>query len=231
MAKIHCPRHNDENPSVEVYETAGFCFSGCGVIPLEELGGVTPTPKPKEDIQAKLVYIDTLPVKDIRGVILPYDSTGYYLIWPNREYYLLRQWDKEPKYIGPTGHQRPLYKILDSVPVKRLFLVEGEYNALSLATAFEYDYSDIISPGSAGEFKHLHKHLTRLSLYDTVYIIVDKDPAGVLAAIHAKSFLLGKIPNIKIIFTNPERDCNDILVTEGKDALRKEINKLMSKAL
>lgn len=169
-------------------------------------------------------YILGLNRARIRGFDLPFDEKGYYLVWPKHDYYKLRRFEGDPRYVGPSGHKPPPFWAQRSGS-SRLFLVEGEYNALSVAQA--YSAADILSFGAAGELnpRNLATHLSMLTQYDTIVVIVDRDAAGALAAIHAKSVLSHKVPEVSILFTDLNNDCNDILVKHGKEALREEIDR------
>lgn len=234
MPKVKCPRHNDENPSVEVYENGGYCFSGCGPIPLSELGLANELQRPKErireDLAARRSYIASLPIGSFRGFSFPYDVRGFYLLFPGSDYYKQRLFSpgKRGKYLNPSGHPQPLFKArFLSLPT--LFLVEGEFNSLSVAEAFKE--SDVISPGSAGDFysKKTVSLFTRLPYYDKIIVVVDRDAAGVAAAINAKVLLSKKAREIKILLM--EEDANKIHEEKGIAALRAEIEKKLPQAL
>jgi len=234
MERIHCVRHSESTPSLVVYESHAFCYGGCGRIELSELGRQM-ADKPKEpryveDLKKKLDYIASLPTKLIRGFNLPYDDSGYYCVWPSGDYYKLRVWNPgaKDKYRGASGHPKPVFwarqgrALHEHGASRTLAIVEGEFNALSIAEAFpEWD---VCSPGSASDFKTEKTRrflLTYCSSYCTVVIVADKDGPGTEAAIHAKSLLIGKVPNIPIILM--EKDANEILIETGKDALRQRI--------
>lgn len=232
MAKKYlCPRHQEATPSVEHYGDHAFCFGCHQSIPLAELGEeakeVSRGPIYIEDIASTLVSIDLLPRKEIRGFTLPYNSRGYYLVWPSRDYYKMRIEGAEAgsKYRGPSGHKKPPFLAADVPSSGRLALVEGEFNALSLA-ALEPPF-DVISPGGAGDFysKGNERHLRDYARYSRVDIVVDADAAGAQAAIETKAKLvtLG-CPEVKIHLV--ERDFNVILVESGKEALRDECKRM-----
>ncbi len=111
-----------------------------------------------------------------------------------------------------------------------LVLVEGELNALSVGEAFpEWD---VCSPGSASDFKKDATRrflLTTVRYYRTLIICTDYDGPGTEAAIHVKGILVGKIPNIHIALM--KRDANEILIENGKEALRAEIEREMQRGL
>ena len=223
--RIYCIKHEEKTPSLVVYDTHAHCFGGCGRIELSELGLTAPeAPKPryKEDLAKKREYINALPVKEIRGLPFRYDSLGYYVCWPNSDYYKLRLFSPGdgPKYKNPSGHTQPVFWARRSTG-QTLYVVEGEINALSLAEAVQYD---IMSPGSASNFLALTSNdLTIYRSYANIIIMVDRDAAGTAAAIHLKGLLLGKVPFVSIVLM--PKDCNQVLIDHGKEALKDEADR------
>lgn len=226
--KVKCPRHEDINPSCEVYPEHGYCFVCSEVIPLSELGIKGPYRPEKEpyveNVNQKLDYIRLLGRESIRGLWLPCDSTGYYICWPNANYYKLRLHnprDGESKYLGPTGHKPPIFKAREFPYSRILYIVEGEINALSLA---ETDIKGhIISLGSASNFiSDLYKkELTPDMPYDNIVVVVDKDPAGIAGAISIKSKLLAWGKKVSVVLMSI--DANEMLLTVGKEALQHHV--------
>lgn len=230
--KVLCPRHQESTPSVKIYPDGGYCY-GCGAqIPLTELGlpnSYTPQRKYVEDLDAGREYIATLPVKEIRGFNLPYNDFGYYLLWPNCSYYKRRNWgDADPKYTNPAGYPQPLFGVRELFQ-GRIFLVEGEFNALSLAHAYPND--SVISPGSASNFKHMAgtSMLTIVRYYRTVVVVVDSDAAGVDAAIHTKGTLVNKVPELQIALM--QKDANELYCEGGKELVHEEVERALSEGL
>ncbi len=226
-----CPKHKEKTPSAVVYGDGFFCF-GCGARgPASELGlppGERIEITYKEDIAESIARIEALPRKLIRGFMLPYNDRGYFLVYPDRAYYKLRLGvgdDAGNKYRGPTGHKKPKFVAHKSGNLRRLVLVEGEFNALSLA-ALELPW-DVVSPGAAGDFfsKSRASDLQEYAKYERVDIVVDDDGAGFQAAIECASQLkvLG-CENVKAHFV--KRDFNDIYDKDGKEAL-KEVAKAL----
>ncbi len=228
--KYLCPKHEEKTPSANAYHDGYHCF-GCGARgPLSELGlpaGERIEYTYVEDLNSTIAYIKLLPGKEIRGFPLHYNSRGYYLLWPSEEYYKLRieGADSGSKYRGPSGHSKPPFVaspssgVLQSGNVDRLVLVEGEFNALSLA-ALEPPF-DVISPGGAGDFysKTGQRELLQYARYSRVDVIVDADAAGAQAAIETKAKLITLgCPEVKIHLM--DKDFNDILVQDGKGVLR-----------
>lgn len=225
MPKVLCPKHEDTNPSVEVYEDVGYCFVCRQSIPFIELGldSVVPSgPKYIEDLEKKREYIDTLPRREIRGFQFPCSTKGYYILFPESNYFKFRFFDGPEKYKNPSGHSQPLF-IAIFRGSSNLFIVEGEINALSISCA--YPEADVVSPGSAGEFdsKKQTANLTLYSKYENITIIVDRDAAGTLAAIQLKSFLIKKVPKVSIVLMPV--DANDLLLQHGKEYLKEDIEK------
>jgi DNA primase len=221
--KYLCPKHEEKTPSANAYADGYHCF-GCGARgPLSELGlpaGERIEITYVEDIASSIARIKNLPKQEIRGFQLHADSTGYYLLWPNDTYYKRRIYGAESgnKYRGPSGHSKPWFEINRPHPY-RLAIVEGEFNSLSLAT-LELPLA-ICSPGGAGDFysKGAQKNMERASRFEEIHIIVDADAAGAQAAIETKAKLITLgCSEVKIHLV--EKDFNDILVQDGKEALR-----------
>lgn len=213
MPKVFCPRHDEKTPSCEVYDEYAYCYGGCGRIPLSELGGsyIRPAAKPPTDLKSELERIKALPLTDVRGLRLPSDADGYYLLWPGDAYYKMRRWigTNGDKYKNPRGHKKPLF-----IPHLRasdtLAIVEGELNALSLASV-NPPFS-VCSPGSASDFseKLISQEASFFLTYKRFLVIVDNDKAGLEAAIRLKKALLKSTPYISII--PMRRDANELLV-------------------
>lgn len=223
--KYLCPKHKEETPSAVAYATGYHCF-GCGASgPLNELGleGERIEITYIEDLASSIDRINHLPKQLIRGFSLPADSTGYYLVWNDNSYYKRRIINAESgnKYRGPSGHRKPQF-IAREGSSSHLVLVEGEFNALSLAS-LEIPMT-IISPGGAGDFysKGRNKDLLEYAKYDRVDIVVDDDGAGLQAAIECSSQLkvLG-CANVKAYFV--KTDFNEVLCEKGKEGLEKAI--------
>lgn len=232
--KVNCAFHDDTNPSMEIYENGFYCFV-CGAKgPLDKLpGGKSYEAKPKyvEDLQRTRSYIRTLPTKSIRGFPFPCDAKGFYITWPDDAYYKLRLFEpgEGPKYKNPSGHSQPPYWVRRTLNNPSIFVVEGEINALSVSESFPE--CDVVSPGSASDIgaKKTERLLTHICEYANIIIVVDRDPAGTAAAIQAKGFLLSK--NVRSTIVLMGRDANAILVQDGKETLRKEIERGMQAGL
>lgn len=227
--KIHCtnPDHDDRNESMQVYDDGGFCFA-CGYLDRSQSDTNAPV-REKEDIGAKIEYITSQPRVQIRGLTLHSDSHGYYILWPERNFYKKRLIGGTPsRYLGPSGIRPPLFKIHGDG--KAMAIVEGEINALSLA-AGEFK-GCIVSPGSASNMiNFLQEYLNMSYSCAIVNIIVDKDAAGVAAGIELKRELLKKGKRVQLIAC--EKDLNQLLQDEGKEGVRKwvEENLEMQKGL
>lgn len=224
--RIRCPHHEEKTASCHLYLDHYYCF-GCGATgPLTNLDksilpDVIEAVEP-EDLAKSLARIDKLPTKVIRGLEFPYDSQGYYLVWPDRDYYKLRMFDSnaEAKYIGARGHKRPLLWAQKNQSTN-LLLVEGEINALSLAKAL--DGIDIASPGGAGDFssRRIRKLLTSIGNYSTVVVIADRDRAGTEAIINAVSEL--RSSGREALGILMEEDANALLERVGALGLKQHV--------
>lgn len=227
--KYPCPHHEEKTPSAVAYANSyySFCCGRSG--PLSALG-VSPGERIEvtyvEDVASSIARISALPKQEIRGFKLHADDRGYYLLWADGTYYKRRVYgaDASNKYRGPSGHRKPWFKI-PGPSTGRLLLVEGEFNALSLA-AIE-PAASIYSPGGAGDFysKGSQKDLEEASRFQEVHVIVDADAAGAQAAIETKVRLVSLgCPDVRIHLV--EKDFNDILVINGKEALRDEAKRM-----
>lgn len=233
--KVRCRFHEDRVASMHLYEDHGFCFVCGKYASLDELGmeGAPAPVKPRyvEDLEAKAIYIWELPRKLVRGFSLPCDKDGFYIEYPGSLFYKFRFWNPpegKDKYRCPPGHPKEIF-VWNDRPSPTLLIVEGELNAMSLGEAFpEYD---VISPGAASDFlsKRTTDYLTTLCHYANMLVVVDRDPAGTVAAIHAKATLLPVCRNVSIVLM--KRDANEILTNDGKEALKEEFKRLMSHGL
>lgn len=221
-----CPWHEDRTASLKLMTYGWRCY-GCDKRPthaeVETALGKTieqgeTREVEKEDLKEKFKYINSLPKKEIRGLLLPEDERGYYIVWPDEQYYKYRLYSSKPKYVSPRGHQPPLLWARNGKG-STLWVVEGEINSLSVSKVVS---DDVCSPGSATIFDRLvKKHLTQFMQYSTINVVVDNDSAGIKALIAAKSTFLHNIPFAKYI--RLEKDCNEILCEEGPKELRRRL--------
>lgn len=228
--KYLCPKHEEKTPSANAYSDGYHCF-GCGARgPLSELGlaaGERIEITYVEDIASSISRIRALPKQAIRGFELHADERGYYLLWNNDSYYKRRVYgaDAGSKYRGPSGHKKPPFYATELKPTAALTLVEGEFNALSLA-ALELNLN-VVSPGGAGDFYSRGNEplLHEAAKFGLVHVVVDADAAGAQAAIETKAKLITLgCPDVRLHLV--EKDFNDILVQSGKEALREEAKRL-----
>jgi len=212
---INCPLHSDQHASMKIYGPVAYCFVCCMSIPTAELNlpsSITPQTKQIEDVGAMMEYIKTLPTAHIRGLELPYDESGYFVVWPNGRFFKKRKNYGSTRYLAPAGHKVPLY--ICPGDSRNLLVVEGELNAQSLYNViWEHDYK-IVSPGSAGEFL---KHIDFYLKYDKITLILDRDAAGVVHGTHIKDILLKHRRNASLVLV--KTDFNDKL-QESEEALK-----------
>jgi len=232
MRRIICKWHKEDTPSMVIYPEAAYCF-GCGKKAKLEEVGIEPDPDFKieeEDISKTIEYINTLPIREIRGLGLPYDDLFYYIVWPLENYYIKRFILKDApfkqKYICPKGHERPLLVL--NRGQNNLMIVEGELNALSIIEALIPNYYNIyvdtpdltvVSPGGAS---NIPKHLTEYLKYDNIKIVADLDKAGVAAGLQLENALVKHGKKVEHYFF--EEDANDLLVKYGVEEIRKRYN-------
>lgn len=216
--KIKCRNaaHVERTDSCHVYGSRWYCF-GCGASGrLDGTEAASPAEDQEpEDLSDAYEYIESLPLSDVRGLRLPSDARGYFVCWPDRDYYKRRFWRGEPKYVGAKGHAKPLFWARRGG--ERLLLCEGEINALSLAEALPFA---VASAGGVGDFtsRRLEKHYPQLQTYARITVIVDNDPPGAIAAIEALGYLRARGHQVDYILMDP--DANDVLVSQGKTALK-----------
>lgn len=219
--KVLCPAHKDTNPSLHLYEEWAHCYT-CGYhVRIEEIATpeqILSMQKEPTDIGAELEYISSLPLKEIRGLALPADDRGYYIVWPDGHFYKKRMFNDTPRYVAPRGHPLPLF--VYSVHPRNLVIVEGELNAMSLHEACVTD-ATIASPGGVAvprknrQLKYLDKFLT----FDQIIVIVDKDVAGVCWGVKVKEELLKRGKRVQLIAL--EKDFNQQLQDGGIEEIRK----------
>lgn len=234
MAKVLCPFHSDNTPSMEVYPDGyGFCFVCRTRAPLEEverLSGsvvsIEPRSIAKEDLEASLKYIRGLPKVSLRGLEFHADGNSYYVTKEGWPYYNRRMFDVEGskgKYKCPSGHPKPLLRAHEALggETSPILIVEGEINALSIASIGVP--ATVVCPGGSGDF------FSRAGLANIPYylnfsrqvLICDEDAAGAMAAIELSSKLKQQSKDVQILLMR--RDANEVLCVDGKEALRKEI--------
>lgn len=216
MQRILCvnPEHKESNPSMVVYEDYAHCFS-CGYrVSTAKLGHLNLMParrREPENLVEALAYVKALPLARVRGLDLPADQEGYYLVWPDGSYYKKRKWiaENKVKYMCPRGHAKPLFIPYVVEKANTLVIVEGELNALSLAS-LKPNFS-ICSPGGVGDFKNeLLERYSKFFLGHTRFrLILDYDIPGMEAAIRMKKLLMKRTPYVELKLM--KRDCNDLL--------------------
>ena len=211
--KINCtsPHHDDRTASMEIYEDAGYCFS-CGWVD-RSIGDIEHgKKKDSENIEEKIKYILSLPKSKIRGLLLPSDLLGYYIVWPDNTYYKCRTYSGQARYIGPRGHRAPLYKL--GTNKDALIIVEGELNALSLYEA-KVTQATVVSPGSANEMlRHLDTYLT----YSYIAVIVDYDRPGISNGLRLKDTLLKRGKQVRLLAVT--KDLNQLYEEKGKEGIK-----------
>lgn len=223
---ITCPHHDDKTASLAKYEDgSAYCFSCSLYYPPStfDVDRSTLSPVPTEDIGARIRHIKELPTQEHRGLTFHYDSTGYYILWPDDSYYKCRKWVPDPsKYKNPRGISQPGFYLTGRNAI--LFIVEGEINALSLKKV--YPRCAVLSPGSAGNFKEklLKNYLAEIKKYNKVIIIVDYDKAGLTALKEIKGVLNKNLIYPKIYMNS--MDINEMLTKYGETKIKEELKEM-----
>ncbi len=205
---------------MHVYEDGCYCFS-CGftcdikdVLNEEEIRKFRKEKPEKEDLEETIRQIELLDMRKVRGLTLKSDSTGFYIIWPDRSFYKKRLAAGTSRYVGPRGHRPPLFKI-ERASKDLLIIVEGELNCLSLDLSLGDSGVSIVSPGSASG---LQGYIDYYIKYKQIIIVMDKDPAGVVAGLELKKTLQLRRKSVKLIAVDP--DFNETLQTLGPEAVK-----------
>lgn len=218
--KILCPFHEDSNPSMELYPDGhGYCFVCGKSAQIKDEGDPSlPPEKEPEDLHASIRRIKELPVKQVRGLWLHFNESGYFILWPNDTYYKLRRASGNPRYLAPTGHTPPLFYLRNVVThAQTLLIIEGELNAMSAYLVL--DETDVISPGSATNFLTRESELLELAeKYDRVVVWTDNDSAGIKAIWSILPRLTKMVGNVTYIVG--DEDANDLLVQKGYEGLK-----------
>lgn len=231
--RIRCIFHKEATPSLVQRKDGWYCYGACHKLytnkEVQERTGEAyeyeEEDTEKEDIGDSIKRLESLPFRDLRGLRFRSDASGFYVLWPSKKYYKYRRFNAGdlPKYIGPRGYAPPLFWARqEDRPI--LGIVEGEINSLSIAEVVDWD---VCSPGSASCFNsdNLARYLSDFKRYSSIIVILDKDSAGSKALIEAKSYLLYKVPFLTFFQIAP--DANEILVTHGKEALKRTIDSYM----
>lgn len=214
ITKIICPIHNEDTASMVLYPDGAYCFGCKALIRMDT--GVKRTYEKRESIDKS--FIKDLPTKTIRGLTLPYDESGYYIEYPNTDFYLLRKWETgNNKYKYPYNTTRPMF-VLPGGPI--LVIVEGQLNALSLEKSVSgiRQYFTIASPGSANSI-NAKNHVDYYLGFDKIIVVVDADEPGVAAANRLKETLYKNNKEYDVWFM--EKDLNDMLVMDGQETIEK----------
>lgn len=228
-ARIRCPFHNERTASLVRRKHDFYCYGSCSkaytIQEVAEKGIALDYEEDydrEEDIEEKLTYIKSLPLRPQRGLAFPTDERGYFILWHDGTFYKYRRFNPGtgPKYLAPKGHYIPLFWARKNSN-QTLAIVEGEINALSIAKAVET--WDVCSVGSATKFnlETLSRYLPEFSRYSRVVVVLDDDAAGQKALNKVKAFFLYKIPFVNYLLLSP--DANEILVEKGEKVLREKL--------
>lgn len=221
--KILCKFHDDNTPSMHVYGEWAYCFVCRAQCPSNELDlpehvKIVPKKDPT-NIVSMVKYIESLPKKDIRGFQLHVDELGYYIVWPEKNYYKRRNFTGNARYTAPSGVKPPLF--VYGGTSKHLVIVEGEMNVMSAYRATWGDYK-LVSPGPASD---MLRHIKYYSYYNRITIVVDYDAAGIVFGCQLKEHLLKMGKHAKLVAVR--QDYNQILQDRGEEAVREQFERDM----
>lgn len=222
MANINCPVHDDRTASMTVYGPVAYCHVCRMSIPTSELnlpGNILNKPKLKPtNVVERIKYIKSLPLEKIRGLDLHTAANGFYILWPNNNYYKKRTNVGKSRYIGPAGVKAPLF-VMPPGQKNHLVVIEGELNCMSLYEAAFGDYT-FCSPGSAAEFI---RHIPIYKMYKRVTLILDKDAAGIVHGSQTKDILLKSSVDARLVLVS--MDYNEVLQKYGVDGVREHFER------
>lgn len=224
MKRVICPFHLDTNPSMVIYSEWAHCFVCHAHVLTSELtlpnAFEERVKQDPVDLPRALSRINNLPRADIRGFYLPYDKYGYYILWPNGDYYKRRNYDEaKGRYTSPAGIKKPLFVYPGSA--KHLIIVEGELNAMSLHDSVYGEYK-ICSPGPATDMMRYIKYYLQFKF---ITIIVDHDAPGVVFGVSLKEMLLKERKRVNLITVKV--DYNELYQNGGADLVKSQFEKDM----
>jgi twinkle protein len=143
-----------------------------------------------------------------------YDTAGNVVAQKFRYQDKTFRWKGEVKKVAPFGMH------LWRSGGKRIYITEGEIDALSIAeaTGGRYPVISIIN-GASGARKELAKHLEYLDSYEEIVLAFDNDEPGRKATSEVASlFAPGKVSTVN---TAPYKDFNEVLTELGKAGVLK----------
>lgn len=222
--KIICPFHSDSTPSLHLYDEWAFCFVCRVSVPISELN-LDPSMLDRQarreptNVTKMVEYIKGLTIKSVRGLQLPADCKGFYVVWPNGSFYKRRNWEGKARYIAPTGVTPPLFVYPGAA--KHLIIVEGELNAITLHNVAYGDFK-ICSPGPASDFM---RHIKYYSQFQRITIFADHDAPGVVFGVQLKNHLLSLSKRVNLITLTT--DFNQTLQDSGEVAVKAQFEEGM----
>lgn len=208
---------------MRIYSKYSHCFVCNAHILTDELdlpehAKIIPKKEPT-NVVAMIKHIKTLPTQIIRGFKLHYDERGFYVVWPDENYYKRRNFEGRVRYTAPSGVKPPIFACNGFA--KHLVVVEGELNCMSAYKASWSDYK-LVSPGPASDFM---RHIKYYQYYQKITLILDHDAAGIVFGCQLKEVLLksGKHCNLVTV----KQDFNETLTKHGEEVVREDFERLM----
>jgi len=246
-----CPKCGSSDAR-RAYNTGGsYCFSCKALFESEReveeatknRPGIPKAPKPKLQYQGKLPSVEEIKgylggaledrkisaeIMEAFGVKLGYNDSGtvnahYYPY--GKEAYKMRRLPKD-FFWCPAIAKGELFgrNVAFTGGKRRITIVEGEIDALSIAQAGYEEYEGkiypVVSIPSASDLKPLLANREWLRSFEEIIIFFDNDEPGQVAAKDAAKIL--GADKVKFLIT-PRKDANDILVKDGTKELTRAI--------
>lgn len=167
-------------------------------------------------------------VAEFFGIKVSFDSNGeidthYYPYNFGGKGYKVRKLPKTFFWIGDTGTLFGRERFQGGG--KRLIITEGEIDALSVATAYQDEYSKIypvVSIKSASSVKDLVEHREWVNSFKEVVIMFDNDKAGKEAQTEALKII--DIKRARVVqYPDDCKDANDVLLRYGSTGINRMI--------
>lgn len=166
----------------------------------------------------KWLKSDGNPVRVPVGITIPHICDGN--IWNIR----VRRPVGDPKYMGVPGGKKCLYGYDDIQPGQALMIVEGEFDALTLAHVAPYIMSYVALASASNKYINRRWHSALLQV-PRVYVRMDFDAAGVAAVDALQRLMPGRVLPVQV--PGGHKDINDFCLADGADAVGEWIDNLL----
>ena len=134
--------------------------------------------------------------------------------------YKLRDLEKNFKWLGDGGSTELFGMQLCSKGGKRVYVTEGEIDALSVAQALGVGQWAVVSvpSGALGSMKAITKHIDFLEAFEEIVLLFDNDEVGMRGLEKAAGVLSPQ--KLYVVNLGKFKDANELLCSKGAKALR-----------